>query len=161
MQDTATPAGLNTRESAGQPDGAIGTFEATYITPFLAHACMEVLNCTVSVTKTNGVVTGVELWVPTQGQSFIRGAVRSVSGLSGLTDAQIKVNSMFCGGGFGRKIEMDYVIQAVKIAVAMGCRASDTRNFFTMSASLAKSRFTWMVEVRYIMSRPRLPTMGM
>ena len=47
------------------------------------------------------------------------------------------------------------------IAVAMGCSARLTRSFFTMSASLPKSRFTWMVAVRYIMSRPRLPTVGM
>ena len=46
-------------------------------------------------------------------------------------------------------------------AVATGCRASDTRSLRTMSASLAKSRFTCTVEVRNIMSRPRLPTFGM
>ena len=51
--------------------------------------------------------------------------------------------------------------EQAKIAVATGCSASDTRNFLTMSASSAKSRFTWMVAVRYIMSRPRLPTLGM
>ena len=46
-------------------------------------------------------------------------------------------------------------------AVAIGCSASETRSFLTMSASSAKSRFTWMVAVRYIMSRPRVPTVGM
>ena len=48
--------------------------------------------------------------------------------------------------------------EQAKIAVAIGCSASDTRSFLTMSASSAKSRFTWMVAVRYIMSRPRVPT---
>ena len=81
---------------------------------------MEVLNATVSVTKTNGTVSFVELWLPTQGQSYVPTTVRSVPGLSALTDAQIKVNSTFCGGGFGRKIEQDYVLQAVKIAMAVG-----------------------------------------
>jgi hypothetical protein len=51
--------------------------------------------------------------------------------------------------------------EQAKMAVAMGCSASDTRNFCTMSASSAKSRFTWMVQVRYIISRPRVPTLGM
>ena len=51
--------------------------------------------------------------------------------------------------------------EQAKMAVAIGCSASDTRNFLTMSASSAKSRFTWMVQVRYIMSRPREPTCGM
>jgi hypothetical protein len=46
-------------------------------------------------------------------------------------------------------------------AVAMGCSARETRSFLTMSASSAKSRFTWIVAVRYIMSRPPLPTSGM
>ena len=115
----AAPANLRPYEAAGTPDDKLGQIDATYKTPFLAHACMEVLNATVSVTRTNGVVTFVELWLPTQGQSFVPGTVRSVPGLSTLTDAQIKVNSMLCGGGFGRKIEQDYVLQAVKLAVAV------------------------------------------
>ena len=45
-------------------------------------------------------------------------------------------------------------------AVAIGCSARLTRNFFTMSASDAKSRFTCTVQVRSIMSRPRLPLLG-
>jgi hypothetical protein len=39
-------------------------------------------------------------------------------------------------------------------AVATGCSASETRSFFTMSASEEKSRFVCTVQVRYIMSRP-------
>ena len=46
-------------------------------------------------------------------------------------------------------------------AVATDCSATETRNFLTMSASLAKSRFTCTVAVRYIMSRPYWPTFGM
>jgi hypothetical protein len=44
-----------------------------------------------------------------------------------------------------------------KSAVATGCSASATRIFFTMSASLSKSRLTWIVHVRNIMSRPSWP----
>jgi isoquinoline 1-oxidoreductase beta subunit len=119
LQSAAKPANLKYYDSAGAPDGKLGQLDATYKTPFLAHACMEVLNATVSVTKANGVVSFVELWLPTQGQSFVPATVRSVTGLATLTDSQIKVNSMFCGGGFGRKIEQDYVLQAVKIALVM------------------------------------------
>ncbi|MDF2999529.1 MAG: hypothetical protein K0R27_5166, partial [Xanthobacteraceae bacterium] len=46
-------------------------------------------------------------------------------------------------------------------AVAAGCRARPTRSFCTMSASEEKSRFTCTVQVRYIMSRPCVPTFGM
>jgi isoquinoline 1-oxidoreductase beta subunit len=93
------------RPTAGTPDGKLGQLDVTYKTPFLAHACMEVLNATVSVTKTNGVVSFVELWLSTQGQSFVPATVRSVPGLATLTDS---------------KIEQDYVLQAVKIALAVG-----------------------------------------
>ena len=118
---SSSPANLQVFETANSPDANLGTVDQTYVAPFLAHACMEVLNCTVSITKnTSNAVTGVTLWVPTQGQSFIPGTVRSVPGLDKLTDSQITVNSTFCGGGFGRKIEQDYVLQAVKLAMAMG-----------------------------------------
>ena len=46
-------------------------------------------------------------------------------------------------------------------AVATGCSASDTRSFLTMSASSTKSRLACTVQVRYIMSRPSVPTFGM
>ena len=51
--------------------------------------------------------------------------------------------------------------ELAKSAVATGCSASETRSFFTMSASEEKSRFVCTVQVRYIMSRPYLPTFGM
>ncbi len=46
-------------------------------------------------------------------------------------------------------------------AVESGCSASETLSLRTMSASLAKSRLTWTVQVRNIMSRPIVPTFGM
>ncbi len=46
-------------------------------------------------------------------------------------------------------------------AVAIGCRASEVRNFATMSASTQKSRLACTVQVRNIMSRPSPPTLGM
>ena len=51
--------------------------------------------------------------------------------------------------------------EAAKSAVATGCSASPTRNFCTMSASEAKSRFTCTVQVRYIICVPWLPTCRM
>ena len=46
-------------------------------------------------------------------------------------------------------------------AVAIGCSATETRSFLTMSASEEKSRLVCTVQVRYIMSRPYWPTFGM
>jgi isoquinoline 1-oxidoreductase beta subunit len=120
LQTSNAPANLQTFEQVGSPDANLGTLDATYTTPFLAHACMEVMNCTASVTMSGANVSKVEVWAPTQGQSFIPAAIRSITGMSALTNAQIVVNSMLCGGGFGRKIEQDYIIQAVKLAKAMG-----------------------------------------
>ncbi len=51
--------------------------------------------------------------------------------------------------------------ELAKRAVTIGCSARLTRNFFTMSASEAKSRFACTVQVRNIMSRPIEPTLGM
>jgi hypothetical protein len=51
--------------------------------------------------------------------------------------------------------------ELAKSAVASGCSAMPTRSLRTMSASDAKSRFTCTVAVRYIMSRPSEPTLGM
>ena len=51
--------------------------------------------------------------------------------------------------------------EEAKSAVATGCSAMATRSFLTMSASEAKSRFTWTVQVRYIICVPCVPTRPM
>lgn len=91
------------------------TLTMTYSLPFLAHAYMEVLNCTVKITKdTAGTITSVEMWCPTQAPDR---CAKTVASLTGITDmSKIKVTSTYMGGGLGRKIEQDYVTQAVKVA---------------------------------------------
>lgn len=86
--------------------------DATYDQSFLAHGCMEVLNCTAVVTPTS-----CEVWAPTQGQQF---TIPTIQQITGLTPAQIIVHTTFLGGGFGRKIGQDYVAQAVTIAKKIG-----------------------------------------
>lgn len=86
--------------------------DATYNLPFLAHACMEVLNCTASVTATSA-----EVWAPTQGQGLCFGTVQAVTGLPA---SAIKIHTTFLGGGLGRKFDQDFVAEAVKIAKAVG-----------------------------------------
>ena len=104
-------------ETTGAVDPAIvlastRKVDALYQTPFLAHACMEVLNCTASVTATS-----CEVWAPTQGQQF---CIPTIQAITGLAPAQITVHTTFLGGGLGRKIEQDYIAQAVTIAKAVG-----------------------------------------
>ena len=105
--DTATP----TDTSAALP-GRPGAREFTYSVPYLAHACMEVLNCTVEVTP-----TACNIWAPTQGQTSV---VSTALKFSGITDpSKISITTTLLGGGLGRKIEQDYIAQAIRVAVAM------------------------------------------
>ncbi len=140
------------QDGSPKPANAAVKIDATYTLPFLAHAAMEVMNCTASVTADR-----CEIWAPTQGQQFIIPAVRAITGLP--ADA-ITVNTTFVGGGFGRKIEVDCVEQAVKLSKAVGkpvkltwSREEDFRNdLYRPSATIrvqagadAKHAFTGLV----------------
>jgi isoquinoline 1-oxidoreductase beta subunit len=86
--------------------------KALYEVPFLAHATMESMTCTANVTPES-----CEVWVPTQRASGVQAVTR---GNTGLDAALIKVNPTYLGGGFGRKVESDYVAQAVLASRAVG-----------------------------------------
>ncbi|MEI8340945.1 MAG: molybdopterin cofactor-binding domain-containing protein, partial [Verrucomicrobiota bacterium] len=99
-------------DTVGGLAGAAKTVDVTYSLPYLAHACMEVLNCTVNLTSTS-----CDIWVPTQAPDMV---LAKAASLTGLATSQIQVHPTFLGGGLGRKFEVDYVIQAIKIAQAIG-----------------------------------------
>jgi len=88
--------------------GAAKKVEAVYESPFLAHATMEPMNCTVHVRR-----DGCEVWTGSQVLSRARAAAAKVTGLPLET---VVVHNHFLGGGFGRRLEVDYVTQAVRIA---------------------------------------------
>jgi isoquinoline 1-oxidoreductase beta subunit len=81
--------------------------EAVYEAPFLAHATMEPMNCAVSVTA-----DGCDIWVGTQIPTRAQKAVASALGLK--VD-QVRVHNHFLGGGFGRRLEFDFIVQAALI----------------------------------------------
>ena len=92
--------------------GAARTLSMTYSLPYLAHACMEVLNCTVRITT-----AGCEIWAPTQApNSVLATAIK----LTGLPAGKIQIYPTFMGGGLGRKFEQDYIAQAIRTAMAVG-----------------------------------------
>ena len=102
--------------------------DAEYEGPFLAHAAMEPLNCTVKLTK-----DACEIWTGTQFQTVDQAAAAKVAGLS---PQQVTVHTMFLGGGFGRRANpaADFVTEAVHVAKASGLpvkviwtREDDTR----------------------------------
>lgn len=82
--------------------------EAVYQVPFLAHAAMEPMNCTVHLQKDR-----CDVWVGTQAMSLTQSLVVEFTGLS--RDA-IKIHNHLIGGGFGRRLEADGTVLAVKIA---------------------------------------------
>jgi isoquinoline 1-oxidoreductase beta subunit len=89
--------------------GAAKKVEAVYSTPFLAHACMEVMNATVKLSADKA-----EVWVPTQN---LEASLAALSEASGLPLTKCEVHRHDLGGGFGRRGgTQDYVHQAVAIA---------------------------------------------
>jgi isoquinoline 1-oxidoreductase beta subunit len=83
-------------------------FEAAYELPFLAHASMEPINATVRVTKDS-----CEIWTGTQIMTRVQAEAAKAAGVP--VDKVI-VNQHLLGGGFGRKLEPDMVVAAVKVA---------------------------------------------
>jgi isoquinoline 1-oxidoreductase subunit beta len=89
--------------------GAVTKVEATYQLPFLAHATMEPMNCTVHVRK-----DACEIWV---GNQAIARAQAAAAKTAGLPLDQVVVHNHLIGGGFGRRLEADGVARAVQIAM--------------------------------------------
>ncbi|WP_028103817.1 xanthine dehydrogenase family protein molybdopterin-binding subunit [Pseudoduganella violaceinigra] len=88
--------------------GALRTIKSVYRVPYLAHACMEPINCTAQVK--DGKVT---VWVGTQAPTFARNAAARVAGVG---ESDVVLHECLLGGGFGRRLEADMVAQAVAIA---------------------------------------------
>jgi len=88
--------------------GAARRIEAVYELPFLAHATLEPVNCTVQVRP-----DGCDLWLGTQVPTFTQTAAAK---LTGLPRTKVRVHNHLLGGGFGRRLEVDFVMRAVEIA---------------------------------------------
>lgn len=86
--------------------------EAWYRAPYLAHATMEPMNCTAQVRDGK-----VGIWVPTQVPELARAAAARIAGVP-VEDVMLNVTLL--GGGFGRRLEVDCVAQAVRVALDCG-----------------------------------------
>jgi isoquinoline 1-oxidoreductase beta subunit len=89
-------------------EGAAKKIEAVYELPFLAHAAMEPMNCTVHVRE-----DGCDIWVGTQVASRAQATAAQVTGLP---PEKVQVHNHLIGGGFGRRLDIDGITQAVAIA---------------------------------------------
>jgi isoquinoline 1-oxidoreductase beta subunit len=86
--------------------------EAVYEVPLLAHVCMEPMNATAHFKGDS-----VEIWAPTQAQSWNQNFVAQAMGLPA---SAVTIHTTFLGGGFGRRLESDYAVEAAEVSRAAG-----------------------------------------
>jgi isoquinoline 1-oxidoreductase subunit beta len=101
---TATEAAIN---------GAAKKVEASYAYPFLVHAPLEPQNCTAHV-KADGTI---EMWAPTQNPGSGIGLVAAATGVD---RSKITVHMIRCGGGFGRRLSGDFMVESAAISKQAG-----------------------------------------
>jgi len=120
---------------------AAKTLQAEYRVPYLAHAPMEPLNCTVRITADQ-----CEIWTGTQFQTLDQMVAAKITGLK---PEQVQIHTQFLGGGFGRRANptSDFVSEAVQVAKAaqapvktVWAREDDVRGGYYRSAFLHQAR---------------------
>lgn len=105
-------ADTNTGDADAAIAGAYKKIEATYITPFVSHACMEPMNCTALITEDKA-----EVWVPSQNAEA---SLSELAKSTGLDEKKCEVYNMSLGTGFGRRGGFqDYVRQAALVGKQM------------------------------------------
>lgn len=129
--------GLKAFSQANGADGAT-LVEAEYTAPYLAHTAMEPINCTAQVTQ-----DGVHLWAPTQVATLAQLVAARAAGVSG---DKVHIDIPLIGGGFGRRLESDFISQAVTIATktegkpvqVIWSREEDVRHDFYRPHAIAR-----------------------
>jgi isoquinoline 1-oxidoreductase beta subunit len=125
----------------GDADAALASaskkVEAVYELPFAAHVCMEPMNCTVDIQTDRA-----EAWVPTQAPQWAQGVIAEAAKLP---PEKVAVHTMLMGGGFGRRYQADFVMEAAQVAKTAGkpvmvvwTREDDMQHDFYRPASYHK-----------------------
>jgi isoquinoline 1-oxidoreductase beta subunit len=121
-------------DAAAALAGAATRVEAIYEVPFLHHATMEPMNCTAHVRADS-----CDVWAPTQYQTR---AQEVAAESAGLPKEKVRIHTTLLGGGFGRRLESDFVSEAVRISKATGApvkviwsREDDVRHGFYRPAT--------------------------
>ena len=111
---SVNPGAIMRKDGSGiaDMDKAASKVEAEYELPFLAHATLEPVNCTAEIINGECHITG-----PIQ---FQQGAQYGVAAGINMPPEKVFIHTTFLGGGYGRKLELDFQIQAAQIAKAAG-----------------------------------------
>jgi isoquinoline 1-oxidoreductase beta subunit len=91
---------------------AASTVTAEYRLPFISHSPMEPMNCTADVRADKAIII--------TGTQFQQLVPHVVAGVTGLKPEQVEIQTTFLGGGFGRRLEMDFIIAAAEISKVAG-----------------------------------------
>ncbi|MGB8662361.1 MAG: xanthine dehydrogenase family protein molybdopterin-binding subunit [Candidatus Acidiferrum sp.] len=114
IANAAKPGGIVRND--GNADSALAAaskkIEAIYELPFAAHACMEPMNCTMHIQSDRA-----EAWVPTQAPQWAQAVIAEVAKLP---PEKVTVHTTLMGGGFGRRYQADFVMEAAQVAKAAG-----------------------------------------
>ena len=126
----------------GDADSVLGSspkkLEAVYELPFAPHACMEPMNCTVQIRP-----EGAEAWIPTQAPQWAQGVIAEAAKLP---PEKVIVHTTLMGGGFGRRYQADFVMEAAQVAaksagkpvMVLWTREDDMQHGFYRPASYHK-----------------------
>jgi isoquinoline 1-oxidoreductase subunit beta len=125
-----------------EPAAGHQKLEVLYQAPYLAHATLEPMNCTAQFDRAKGQLS---VWAPTQVPNFARTIAARVAGIP---EEQVTLHVTLLGGGFGRRLEVDFIAQAVTIALECGGRPvqliwpreQDTTHDFYRPAAAAHMR---------------------
>jgi isoquinoline 1-oxidoreductase beta subunit len=139
LENASKPGGVLRND--GDADAALSAsakkLEAVYELPFAAHVCMEPMNCTVHIQDDRA-----EAWVPTQGPQWAQAVIAEAAKLP---PEKVIVHTTLMGGGFGRRYQADFVMEAAQVAKASGkpvmvlwTREDDMQHDFYRPASYHK-----------------------
>jgi isoquinoline 1-oxidoreductase beta subunit len=114
LENAAKPGKVvrNDGDAAAALAGASKKIEAIYELPFACHATMEPMNCMVHIRP-----DGAEAWVPTQAPQW---AQQVIAGVAKLPPEKVIVHTTLMGGGFGRRYQADFVMEAAQVAKVSG-----------------------------------------
>jgi isoquinoline 1-oxidoreductase beta subunit len=141
LADTPGLTAAKAGDAATTLTKAAKTIDIEYAVPYLAHAPMEPLNCTVKIGKDR-----CEIWTGTQFQTLDQMVAAQITGLK---PEQVQIHTTFLGGGFGRRATptSDFVTEAVHVAKAAGkpvktvwTREDDVRGGYYRPAYLHRAR---------------------